>query len=112
MVHIIMVVVIIHSHEIHSGAGIVVHIHEEMVLTITIMAAGVIKTEEIMIGMALGILMVEKTTCILRELFQGLGAQHHLLVQPPLFLPHQCGLMVVQLDLEVSYVDIQVLDLT
>lgn len=102
LVHIIIVVVIIHSNGILTGAGTVVHTREEMVLTITIMATGAIKTEEIMIGMVLEIIVVETPTCNLRELFQGLGALHRLLVHPPLCLPLQCDHLVVQWDMEVS----------
>lgn len=94
-----MVVVIIHSNEIHSG-GMVAHTHVEMVLTITIMEAGAIMTEEIKTGIPLEVLMAETLTCI--EGFQGSGILHLLLVQPPLSPLIRCGLMAVQCHSQVS----------
>jgi hypothetical protein len=58
--------------EIHSGIGMVVHIHAEMVLTIITMGTGVIRTAEIRTRMLIREISMVETIIGLQDLFHSL----------------------------------------
>jgi hypothetical protein len=64
--------IINHNTGIHSGIGMVVHIHAEMVLTIITMGTGVIRTAEIRTRMLIREISMVETIIGLQDLFHSL----------------------------------------